>query len=503
MANNPGISHFTAPAGAPPAAPVTPPPGAAPVAPPPGAPPAALNLPGIGTVQQNPDGSFTILSGPKTGAVIQQTPGGVVQRNPDGTGTMLTGPHAGTSLKPTSNGWVDIATGVLLAPAVGGVTAAADTASGHFDKVPGDIGYGMTGGVVGNGPGSPTTGLVNPESIGLAGKAVGKDIDTAGGEIKAGADAVGDALGGIGLGGGGSGITIADADAETKRANALADALGVKSDAAGAQADTDRGLGNQTRGQQEASIQDLTDAAHGVVPSAAELQLKKQAGIDAARQYGLAAALQGSNPAAALRQASMGAATVAGTANQDAATLRANEQANARTALANTLANVRQGDQGAVNTDVSQQGTLTSGQLTSQGQGVTSTGQKLTAETEKEKADAIRQGALLSAAGSAGATLLSDKRAKEDIRRENLADAIGKNVHGVTFEYAPGEGDRDPHFGILAQEIERVIPGVVKSDPRGMKRVDAGHLTLGNTAVIAELARRIQELETKGGKKAA
>ena len=70
-------------------------------------------------------------------------------------------------------------------------------------------------------------------------------------------------------------------------------------------------------------------------------------------------------------------------------------------------------------------------------------------------------------------------------------------------EAAPGEGDRDPHFGILAQEIERVIPGVVKSDPRGMKRVDAGHLTLGNTAVIAELARRIQELETKGGKKAA
>jgi hypothetical protein len=195
----------------------------------------------------------------------------------------------------------------------------------------------------------------------------------------------------------------------------------------------------------------------------------------------------------------MGAAKVAGDANANAGILRANETSNARNALATALSNVRAGDQGATNTDVSQQGTLTSGQLTSQGQGVTSTGQKLTAETEKAKADAIKQGALLSAAGSAGATLLSDRRAKEDVRRSDLADAIGKGVHGVTYTYKKSEGDdQDPHFGVLADHLSKVMPGVVKKDPgSGMLAVDTGHLSLGNTAVLAELARRIKDLESQ------
>jgi len=485
------------PAGAPPAAPITPPPGAPPAAPPPGAPPPAVNLPGIGWVIQNPDGSYTAQSGPYAGGKLVQTALGVGYIAPDGTHTLVT--RSGPSL-PTDPGQYGNSNGILDKafndnPLGGTLNAIDDAAHGNYGKAGGDFAQGATYGTV------PVGGNTVPDATKALGKLPGEAgtaADAAGNAIATGAKKVINAL--DGAGGGGSGITTGDADAETKRANDLADALGGQAGAAGAQADTDRGLGTQTRAQQEQSISDLQDAAAGRVPSAAEMQLKQQSGIDAARQYGLAAALQGNNPAAALRQASMGAATVAGTTNQNAATLRATEQANARNALANTLTNVRAGDQGAVNTDVNQQGTLTQGQLTSQGQGVTSTGQKLTAETEKEKADAIKQGALYSAGGALGAGLLSDKRAKKDIVKASLADALGKGVHGVTFEYRPESGEDDtPHFGVLADQLERVVPGVVKRDPSGFKAVDTGHLTLGNTAILAELAARLMDLEKKQG----
>ena len=85
------------------------------------------------------------------------------------------------------------------------------------------------------------------------------------------------------------------------------------------------------------------------------------------------------------------------------------------------------------------------------------------------------------------------------MRRSDLADAIGKGVHGVTYTYKKSEGDdQDPHFGVLADHLSKVMPGVVKKDPgSGMLAVDTGHLSLGNTAVLAELARRIKDLESQ------
>jgi len=536
------------PPGAPPAAP---PPGAPPAAPPVGAPPAAANtisLPGIGTVTQQPDGSWKAANGlimvsngnggltpdPTSLALVtsvvkgQSQPGGLPAgsysvnadgtltitdpklappgtiidkngqyRSPDGTPyssstdgsnqpRFATRTPAGAPATANPNFKGDnggIVTDLVTKdnPIAGTINAGQDLASGQYKKAASDFGAGASGGTL---PQVDANGNI-----------------VAGDTTAAAASAAGSALSGLGgLGGGSSAIDTNSSDAETARANALADALGGQANTAGAQADADRGLGTQTRAQQEDSIAGLTAAANGTAPSAAELQLKQQSGIDAARQYGLAAALQGNNPAAALRQASIGAATVAGTTNQNAGILRANEQANARTALANALGTVRQGDQSAVTTDVGQQQNLTGAQVTSQGQGVTSTGQKLTAEAAKAQADAQKEGAAIGAAGTLGATLLSDKRAKKDIVKASLADALGKGVHGVTFEYRPESGEDDtPHFGLLADQLERVVPGVVKRGPSGFKEVDTGHLTLGNTAIIAELAARLMDLEKKQG----
>jgi len=57
-----------------------------------------------------------------------------------------------------------------------------------------------------------------------------------------------------------------------------------------------------------------------------------------------------------------------------------------------------------------------------------------------------------------------------------------------------GEG---PRVGVMAQDLERVpaTAPTVQTGPDGLKRVDAGQLTMTNTAMISDLARRLGEFE--------
>jgi hypothetical protein len=93
--------------------------------------------------------------------------------------------------------------------------------------------------------------------------------------------------------------------------------------------------------------------------------------------------------------------------------------------------------------------------------------------------------------------LTSDARAKKNIKpvSSSLADAYGENVHAVTYQYKPGEGDGGAHTGLTAQDVEKVDPNIVSEDARGVKGIDIRHLSASNTGVIAELARRIRALE--------
>jgi hypothetical protein len=303
-----------------------------------------------------------------------------------------------------------------------------------------------------------------------------------------------------------SSVDTTRAAEDRDRANRLAEEIAATRRAAGGDIAADRAAQNQTRAQQDQSVADLQAAARGEVPSAAEMQLKQQASTDAARQYAMAAALGGGVSAGgALRQASMGAAQVNGAANTAAAITRATEQANARTALSNAIQQKRQQDQALGVVDTNRETAATTGENAAHNSAVTSTGQEITAQTEKEKAEAQIKAAKYAAAaagGSAIATALSDKRAKTDVKPKSLADAIGEQVHGVTFEYKPGAEDGGRHFGVLADELERVIPGVVRKGGDGLKRVDTGQLSLANVALISEMADRIKALEGRRGKAA-
>jgi hypothetical protein len=78
-------------------------------------------------------------------------------------------------------------------------------------------------------------------------------------------------------------------------------------------------------------------------------------------------------------------------------------------------------------------------------------------------------GAIGGAATSAMMT--SDRRAKKNIHK---LGSLGRGINLYEFEYKPSviaDGGLR-HIGVMAQEVERVIPDAVGTDDRGIKAVD-------------------------------
>lgn len=98
----------------------------------------------------------------------------------------------------------------------------------------------------------------------------------------------------------------------------------------------------------------------------------------------------------------------------------------------------------------------------------------------------------------------SDSECK-DVKETGLkAMDCYRNIGSYLFKYKPEvvkeqEGiqgvDDKPHLGIIAQEVEQNIPGVVSDDPAtGHKVVNTGHLTMANTSAIGEMVRKIDRI---------
>jgi hypothetical protein len=232
------------------------------------------------------------------------------------------------------------------------------------------------------------------------------------------------------------------------------------------------------------SIADLVAASHGATPSAAELQLQKQAGINAANQFGVAAALQGRNPGSALRSARMGALATQGQTNIDAAILRAKEQADARNALNAALAQQRQQDLGY-------QEALLSGQVGALGAGTNAAGQAAAAQAQAAAAQNAYKGSLIGGGASILGSIFSDRRMKRDVRKADLSK-LAASIKGFRFKYkdpANGDGER---VGVMAQDVARGGPvgeRMVRLD-RGRMKLDIGNAVGAALAMSAEALRK-------------
>ena len=94
-----------------------------------------------------------------------------------------------------------------------------------------------------------------------------------------------------------------------------------------------------------------------------------------------------------------------------------------------------------------------------------------------------------SAGGSSAGSAYSDMRMKEDIRPIGNAISKVRKLDGVTFDM---DGKRGT--GLVAQQVEDVLPEVVHRDANGMRMVDYGN-------IVGLLVEAIKEMDGKKGKK--
>jgi hypothetical protein len=104
----------------------------------------------------------------------------------------------------------------------------------------------------------------------------------------------------------------------------------------------------------------------------------------------------------------------------------------------------------------------------------------------------------MSEAGSAtfnnNVTAFSDERLKSNI--ETIDGGLAKilSMRGVTYTR-----DNKDNVGVIAQEVEKVIPQIVKTadDEMGTKSVDYTRITAVLIEAVKELTKRVEELEAK------
>ena len=99
--------------------------------------------------------------------------------------------------------------------------------------------------------------------------------------------------------------------------------------------------------------------------------------------------------------------------------------------------------------------------------------------------------------GNLSATLftsLSDVNKKENITRIDNALEITQQLEGVRFDW---KDTHEPSLGLIAQEVEKVLPELVETSDDGTKSVSYGNIIGVLIEAIKEQQKQIDELKRK------
>jgi hypothetical protein len=91
-------------------------------------------------------------------------------------------------------------------------------------------------------------------------------------------------------------------------------------------------------------------------------------------------------------------------------------------------------------------------------------------------------------------SLSSDERIKEDIRTIDDATGIVEQLRGVSYVR---KDTGKLGIGVVAQEVEKVLPQLVATDANGMKSVAYANMVGVLIQAVKELSARIDELEAR------
>ena len=101
------------------------------------------------------------------------------------------------------------------------------------------------------------------------------------------------------------------------------------------------------------------------------------------------------------------------------------------------------------------------------------------------------------ATGTLSATIftsLSDKTQKTNIKPIEKSIELVKQLEGVRYDWI---NNQKPSIGVIAQDIEKVLPEVVETNNDGLKSVSYGNIVGVLIEAIKEQQVRIEELERK------
>ena len=97
-------------------------------------------------------------------------------------------------------------------------------------------------------------------------------------------------------------------------------------------------------------------------------------------------------------------------------------------------------------------------------------------------------------------TTSSDARLKTNI--QPITSPLDKvlALRGVTFSWNPDTGfDGSTHIGLIAQEVENVLPEVVNTGSDGYKSISYSNIVAVLVEAIKDLEARVAELESTDG----
>ena len=215
----------------------------------------------------------------------------------------------------------------------------------------------------------------------------------------------------------------------------------------------------------------------------------------------------------AINQGLQGAAVTAGQAGQQA-TQAARNAGMSKGRAANMGASQAANAYG--NNFANQQGmAMQSGQnavganqgLASQYQGLANLAQSEAQRKFGNSANVLQTG--LNTIGAAGSLLtpffsLSDENCKNIIKETEHISKLAEDIGAYLYEYKPeaqeaypNETNDEINVGPIAQELEKnpATASSVETDDKGIKHVNTDRLALSEMAIIADLARRLADLE--------
>jgi hypothetical protein len=96
-------------------------------------------------------------------------------------------------------------------------------------------------------------------------------------------------------------------------------------------------------------------------------------------------------------------------------------------------------------------------------------------------------------------TYLSSRRFKQDIADIDTASEAILALRPVTFRYKPEFGGKGtPHFGLIAEEVDKVCPDLVGRDAKG--EIDTVRYEAVNAMLLNEFLKEHKRVQQQAGK---